>query len=87
MKVTKVSGRKYPIQETAAELEETRHDSPEEAVAAFGKYVDDMVELALSRDPVAASWQSDVEEIGTPPDEGMRRVRGRLGVDLTSSDD
>ena len=30
MKVTKVSGRKYPIQETAAELEETRHDSPED---------------------------------------------------------
>ena len=34
MRVAKVSGRKYTIQETAAELEESRHDSPDAAVAA-----------------------------------------------------
>ena len=67
LKVTKVSGRKYTITESAAELEEQRHDTPEAAVAAFVGYVDDLAELALSRDPVAASWQSDIEEYGTPP--------------------
>jgi hypothetical protein len=69
MRVAKVSGRKYTIQETAAELEESRHDSPEAAVAAFAKYVDDLVELALSRDPTTEAWQSDVDEYGRPPDE------------------
>ena len=48
----------------AAELEEQRYDSPEAAVAAFAKYVDDLVELALSRDPTTAAWQSDVDEYG-----------------------
>jgi hypothetical protein len=69
MRVAKVSGRKYTIQETAAEIEESRHDSPEAAVAAFAKYVDDLVELALSRDPTTEAWQSDVDEYGKPPDE------------------
>jgi hypothetical protein len=68
MKVAKVSGRKYTIQESAAELEEQQHDTPEAAVGAFAKYVEDMAELALSRDPVATAWQSDVTEYGTPPD-------------------
>ena len=65
MRVAKVSGRKYTIQETAAELEESRHDSPEAAVAAFAKYVDDLVELALSREPTTEAWQSDVDEYGS----------------------
>jgi hypothetical protein len=69
MRVAKVSGRKYTIQETAAELEESRHDSPEAAVAAFAKYVDDLAELALSREPTTEAWQSDVAEYGRPPDE------------------
>jgi hypothetical protein len=69
MRVAKVAGRKYTIQETAAELEESRHESPEAAVAAFVKYVDDLVELALSRDPTTEAWQSDVDEYGQPPDE------------------
>ena len=52
MRVAKVAGRKYTIQETAADLEESRHDSPEAAVTAFAKYVDDLVELArTSREP------------------------------------
>lgn len=68
MRVAKVSGRKYTIQETAADLEESRHDSPEAAVAAFAKYVDDLIELALSRDPTTEAWQSDVTEYGAAPD-------------------
>ncbi len=67
MKVTKVSGRKYTIQESAADLEEQRYDTPEAAAAAFVSYAEQLAELALSRDPVAVSWQSDVDEIGTPP--------------------
>src|SRR5262245_27026439 len=69
MRVAKVSGRKYTIQETAAELEEQTFDSPDEAVAAFARYVDDLAELALSRDPTTEAWQSDVDEYGAPPDE------------------
>jgi hypothetical protein len=69
MKVTRVSGRKYTIQESAADLEEQRHDTPEAAAAALASYAEQLAELALSRDPVAASWQSDVDEIGAPPDE------------------
>ena len=68
-RVAKVSGRKYTIQESVAELEEQRLDSAEEAVAVFVKYVDDMAELAVSRDPVVAAWQSDVEEYGADPNE------------------
>jgi hypothetical protein len=60
--VTRIQGRKYTVEESAAELPERRHDTLDAAVAAFGSYVDQLVELALSRDPVAASWQSDVGE-------------------------
>jgi hypothetical protein len=69
MRVAKVSGRKYTIQESAAELEEQRHDSAEAAVAAFTVYVDQMAELALARDPTTEAWQSEVDEYGRPPDE------------------
>lgn len=67
LKVTKVSGRKYTIQEQAAELEEQRFDTPEAAAAGLVSFASRLAELALSRDPVAASWQSDIDEIGTPP--------------------
>ncbi len=67
LKVTRVSGRKYTIQESAAELEEQRYDTPEAATAALVQFASDLAELALSRDPVAASWQSDIDEIGAPP--------------------
>ena len=67
LKVTRVSGRKYTIQESAAELEEQRYDTPEGAAAALVQFASDLAELALSRDPVAASWQSDIDEIGAPP--------------------
>jgi hypothetical protein len=69
MRVAKVSGRKYTIQESAAELEEQRHDSADDAVAAFTAYVDQMADLALSRDPTTEAWQSDVDEYGRPADE------------------
>jgi hypothetical protein len=68
-RVAKVSGRKYTIQESVGELEEQRFDSPEEAVAAFARYVDDMAELAVSKDPTVAAWQSDVEEYGADPNQ------------------
>jgi len=68
-RVAKVSGRKYTIQESVGELEEERFASAEEAVAAFAKYVDEMAELALSKDPVVAAWQTDVEEYGADPNE------------------
>jgi hypothetical protein len=67
LKVTRVSGRKYTIQESAAELEEQRFTTPESAAAAFASYATRLAELALSREPVAASWQSDIDEIGTAP--------------------
>jgi hypothetical protein len=67
MRVAKVSGRKYTIQENVAELDEQRFDTPEEAVAAFAKYVDDLAELALSREPTTEAWQSDVDESGVAP--------------------
>ncbi len=70
MKVTRVSGRKYTIQESAADLEEQRFDTPEAAVEGLVSYARQLAELALSRDPAAASWQSDIDEIGTPPEEG-----------------
>jgi hypothetical protein len=69
LKVTRVSGRKYTIQETAADLEEERFGTPEGAAAGLVAYAERLAELALSRDPVAASWQSDVEEYGAPPTE------------------
>jgi hypothetical protein len=62
MTVTRIQGRKYTVQESAAELSEQRHETPEAAVAALVSYADDLIELALSRDPVAASWQSEQEE-------------------------
>jgi hypothetical protein len=68
-RVAKVSGRKYTIQENVAELDEQRFDSPDDAVAAFVKYVNDLAELALSREPTTEAWQSDVDEYGRPPDE------------------
>jgi hypothetical protein len=71
LKTTKVSGRKYTIQETAGELEEERFDSPEDAAAAFVSFAERLAELALSRDPVAAAWQSDIEEYGTPAAEDV----------------
>ncbi len=60
--VTRIQGRKYTVEESAAELPEERHESLDAALAAFGAYVDQLVELALSRDPVAASWQSESGE-------------------------
>jgi len=68
-RVAKVSGRKYTIQESAADLEESSFDTPEAAVAGFAKYVEDLSELALSREPTTEAWQSDVDEYGRPPDE------------------
>jgi hypothetical protein len=69
MRVAKVAGRKYTIQESAAELEEQTFGSPDEAVAGFAKYIDDLVELAASREPTTEAWQSDVTEYGRPPGE------------------
>ena len=71
LKSTKVSGRRYTIQETAAELEEETFGTPEEAADAFVSFAERLAELALSREPVAPSWQSDVEEYGTPPEEAV----------------
>ena len=68
-RVARVSGRKYTIQESVGELEEQRFDSPEEAVAAFARYVDDMAELARSKEPTVAAWQSDVDEYGADPNQ------------------
>jgi hypothetical protein len=69
LKVVRISGRKYTIQESAAELEEQRHYTPETAAEALASCAERLAELALARGPVAVSWQSDVDEIGTPPAE------------------
>jgi len=66
--VTRIQGRKYTVQESVAELPEQRHETAEAAVAAFAAYVDDLVELALSRDPVASAWQSESEDDGADDD-------------------
>jgi hypothetical protein len=60
--VTRIQGRKYTVQESAAELPEQRHASVDAALAALASYVDQLIELALSRDPVASAWQSEQEE-------------------------
>jgi hypothetical protein len=60
--VTRIQGRKYTVEESAAELPEARHETLDAALAAFTTYVDELVELALSREPVAASWQSEQED-------------------------
>jgi hypothetical protein len=64
MTVTRIQGRKYTVQESAAELPEQRHDTLDAAVGALATYTDELIELALSRDPVAASWQSEQEDAG-----------------------
>jgi hypothetical protein len=70
MTVTRIQGRKYTVQESAAELPEQRHDSLDGAVGALATYTDELIELALSRDPVAASWQSEQEDAGGEEAEG-----------------
>ena len=65
--VTRIQGRKYTVEESAAELPEQRHESVDAALAAFVAYVDELVELALSRDPVASAWQS--EQADDAPDD------------------
>src|SRR3954453_19359252 len=59
LKVTRVSGRKNTIQESTAAPEEERFDNAERAAEGLVRFTERLAELALSRDPVAASWQSD----------------------------
>jgi hypothetical protein len=67
--VTRIEGRKYTVEESAAELPEERHETLEAALSGFGAYVDQLVELARSREPVAGSWQSEPPEEGGDDDE------------------
>jgi hypothetical protein len=55
--VRRLVGRhKYTIQETGAEIEEQRLDSPEEAATALAAVCSRLVELARSREPTVEAW-------------------------------
>jgi hypothetical protein len=55
--VRRLVGRhKHTIQETGAEIEERRLDSPEEAAAALASVCSRLVELARSREPTVEAW-------------------------------
>jgi hypothetical protein len=82
--VTRIEGRKYTVQESAAELPEQRHDTVDAAVAALVSYTDELVELALSRDPVAASWQSEQPDEG---DDAEDDASAGFGSSADASDD
>jgi len=65
---TRVGGRPYTIQEQVVELAEKRHESAEEAVAAFVGTCDKLIELALSKPPKVGDWKPDIpESVGAPP--------------------
>jgi hypothetical protein len=84
MHQTRISGRKYTVQETVAELEETRYESADEAVAAFVAGVAELEELARSRDPVTSAWVED--DTGTAGgDEGEAEGDGEAEEDEASA--
>jgi hypothetical protein len=65
---TRVAGRPYTIQEQLQEFADERHETPEEAVAAFAALCERLAELALSRDPTLQGWKPDIpESVGAPP--------------------
>lgn len=65
---TRVAGRPYTIQEQLLEFEDERHETAEEAVAAFAALCERLAELALSRDPTLQGWKPDIpESVGGPP--------------------
>jgi hypothetical protein len=56
-----VGTHKYTIQETGAEIDEQRFDSPEAAAAGLADVCERIAELARSREPTVEAW--------TPPEE------------------
>jgi hypothetical protein len=65
---TRVQGRPYTIQEQVLEIADERHDTPNDAVAAFRAVCERLVGLALSRDPTVAGWKPEIpESVGGPP--------------------
>src|SRR5262249_48115030 len=69
MRAPRLWGRRHTPQEPAAEPDEETSEPREDAAAGFAKFVDAMVELALSRAPTTEAWQSAVSESGRPPDQ------------------
>jgi hypothetical protein len=59
----RVLNKKYPIQETGAEIEERHFTSAPEAAAGLTAAVDELTRLAASREPAAAAW-------APPPEDG-----------------
>ena len=65
---TRVGGRPYTIQEQVVELAEKRYESVAEAVAAFVEACDNLIGLALSKEPKVAGWKPDIpDSVGAPP--------------------
>jgi hypothetical protein len=76
MRQTRISGRKYTVQETAEELPEARYTSVDEAVGAFAAMAEELAGLALSRDPLPSAWFE--EEEGEEGEEGEEEVPSAL---------
>jgi hypothetical protein len=57
---TRVANRPYTIQEQVVELEETRYESPVEAVEAFAAMCAKLSTLARSREATVESWKPDL---------------------------
>jgi hypothetical protein len=57
---TRVANRPYTIQEQVVALEEQRHESPLEAVAAFVSLCERLAELVRSREATVEAWKPDL---------------------------
>jgi hypothetical protein len=65
---TRVQGRPYTIQEQVLEIADERHETADEAVAAFRDVCERLLTLALSREPTLAGWKPEIPEaVGGPP--------------------
>jgi hypothetical protein len=65
---TRVQGRPYTIQEQVLEIADERHETAEEAVAAFRAVCERLIGLALSNEPTLQGWKPEIpESVGGPP--------------------
>ena len=71
---TRVQGRPYTIQEPVAEIEEKRYEEAVAAAEAFAARADELIELALSRDPTVEAWHPEEARVDGPSASGEFRL-------------
>jgi len=71
---TRVQGRPYTIQEPVAEIAEQRHEDAVAAAEALAARADELVELALSRDPTVDAWRPESARVDGPTASGEFRL-------------